>query len=160
VNGPLGKEARTVSRRSPCGIVDRGAEGAGGGTGGAGKRLPVVIEVGVVDARLERAAGDALQAGAAEPVDEVALAHAGARLLIGDARVDLTRSAPEVREHPNLVVGWVSQVALFGLRASQLESRPVMRRRYWIATPYHDAGARAEGASLSRFAWSAVARSL
>src|SRR5205814_9814369 len=60
---------------------------------------PVVVEVGVVDARLERAAGDALQAGAAEPLDEVALAHAGARLLVGDARVDLTRSAPEVRDH-------------------------------------------------------------
>src|SRR5512133_213692 len=65
-----------------AGIVERGVEGAGGGTGGAGERLPVVVEVGVVDARLERAAGDALQAGAAEPLDEVALAHAGARLLV------------------------------------------------------------------------------
>src|SRR5205809_8089665 len=91
--------AHGVAQGRLAGIVERGVEGAGGGTGGAGERLPVVVEVGVVDARLERAAGDALQAGAAEPLDEVALAHAGAWLLVGDARVDLTRSAPEVREH-------------------------------------------------------------
>src|SRR5205823_10439987 len=80
--------AHGVAQGRLAGIVERGVEGAGGGTGGAGERLPVVVEVGVVDARLERAAGDALQAGAAEPLDEVALAHAGAWLLVGDARVD------------------------------------------------------------------------
>src|ERR671930_779169 len=67
--------AHGVAQGRFAGIVERGVEGAGGGTGGAGERLPVVVEVGVLDARLERAAGDALQAGAAEPLDEVALAH-------------------------------------------------------------------------------------
>src|ERR671936_847865 len=85
--------AHGVAQGRLVGIVERGVEGAGGGTGAAGERLPVVVEVGVVDARLERAAGDVLQAGAAEPLDEVALAHAGERPLVGDARVDLTRGA-------------------------------------------------------------------
>src|SRR6478736_3229690 len=58
--------AHGVAQGRLAGIVERGVEGAGGGTGGAGERLPVVVEVGVVDARLERAAGDALQAGEVE----------------------------------------------------------------------------------------------
>src|SRR3546814_8139303 len=76
-----------------------------------GERLPVVVEVGVVDGRLERAAGDALQAGAAEPLEEVAFAHAGARLVVGDARVDLTRGAPEVREHLHPAAGEIGRAS-------------------------------------------------
>src|SRR5581483_6794847 len=71
--------AHAVAQGRLARVVERGVEGAGGGTGSAGERLPVVVEIGVVDARLERAAGDALQAGAAEPLDEVALTHAGAQ---------------------------------------------------------------------------------
>src|SRR2546428_7046873 len=91
--------AHGVAQGRLGGIVERGVEGAGGGTVGAGERLPVVVEVGVVDARLERAAGDALQAGAAEPLGEGGPAHARARLRLGGARGALPRSAPEAREH-------------------------------------------------------------
>ena len=95
-------------------------------TGAAGERLPVVE----VDARLERAAGDALQAGAAEPLDDRSPSRTPARgssaRMLGSIS---TRSAPEVREHLHPAAGEIHIAAATvppGLRhARHLPDAPV-----------------------------------
>ena len=106
---------RTARRGPPPGTPRAAPPAARGKRGqvvarrpdGVRERLPEVVEVRVVRARLQLALDHVVQAGAPEALAEVALLHAGPALLADHVGVELARGSPEDAEHPHPPAGEV-----------------------------------------------------
>jgi hypothetical protein len=107
-------EGAIVRELRAAGVADRGllvarecAQVVTGRADGESERLPEVVETGVVGMAGQDAAGDVLEAGAAQPAGDVAVGGAGHGLLSGRGGLHLTGRSPEDLQHGHATGGGV-----------------------------------------------------